>query len=488
MPDSNRQDGLRQSNLPPPRELSQLKGPRFAGTSKERLGAMRLSLIEGSFAMVMVAMIEAFYVPYFNAMGAGTLEIGLAASLPALAASLIYIYSPTALQKAGSHRKLVAITVFLQALGFIPFALISHLHSKGWAVGGAIGFYVLLSIAGNLGTASWADWMGNIVPKKWHGKYFANRNRLLSLIQIAIAVFAGFLLDRAAAKVMLMFSLIWLSCFLARSISGLFLMLMYEPPPVVSLPVPNAVEGSNPLSAKKTRQAGGFLAFVKALPQTNFGTFTLATSLLSLAVNFSAPFFAVHMLKNLKLSYVGYTILTVTVTAATVSFLGLWGRLIDRLGAIAPIRFCALGITLLPLPWVITDNFWLLMCTQVLAGFCWAGYNLAVFVYYLNYQGHAIRVSSISYFNAINFFCVFVGSTLGGLLGLHLPTLAKYQLQTIFIVSVLMRIAPAFLLQSIKIEKPPQKFTVIEKLFFDPKFNISPGITRSIFRFFKRDI
>lgn len=452
-----------ESSLLSPDELSQ---------RKQRLGAMRLSLIEGSFAMVMAAMLEAFYVPYFNAMGAGTLQIGLAVSLPALAASLIYIYSPTALQKAGSHRKLVALTVFLQALCFIPFALVSHLHSKTWAVWGAIGFFLLLSSAGNLGAASWADWMGSIVPKRWHGKYFANRNRLLSLIQITIAIFAGFLLDRAAAKVMLMFSLIWLSCFLARSVSALLSAVMYEPP----------------LTAKKHKQTGGFLAFIKALPRTNFGTFTLATSLLSLAVNFSAPFFAVHMLRNLKLSYVGYTVLTVTVTAAVVGFLGLWGRIIDRLGAIAPIRFCALGITLLPLPWVITDNFAVLMCTQVLAGFCWAGFNLGVFVYYLNYQGHTMRVSSISYFNAINFFCVFVGATLGGLLGPHLPTLARYQLQTIFIVSVLMRIAPAILFRKVIMEKPPQKFTVIERLFFNPKFNIFPGITRSIFRFFKRDI
>jgi MFS family permease len=455
-----------------PDNESSLLSPDELSQRKQRLGAMRLSLIEGSFAMVMVAMLEAFYVPYFNAMGAGTLQIGLAASLPALAASLIYIYSPTALQQAGSHRKLVVLTVLLQAAGFIPFALVSHLHGKSWAVWGAIGFYVLLSSAGNLGAASWADWMGSIVPKRWHGKYFANRNRLLSLIQIAIAVFAGFLLDRAAGKVMLMFSLIWLSCFLARSISGLFLMLMYEPP----------------LSAKKHKQTGGFLAFIKALPQTNFGTFTLATSLLSLAASFSAPFFAVHMLRNLKLSYVEYTILTVAVTAATVGFLGLWGRIIDRLGAIVPIRFCALGITLLPLPWVITGNYAVLMCVQVLAGFCWAGYNLAVFVYYLNYQGHAMRVSSISYFNAINFFCVFVGSTLGGLLGPHLPTIAAYQLQTIFIVSTLIRIAPAILFRKVKMEKQPQKFTVIERLFFNPKFNIFPGITRSIFRFFKRDI
>ena len=443
----------------------------ITGGRKKRLKAMRLSLVEGSFAMVMIAMMEAFYIPYLNALGAGTLQIGLAASLPALAVSLIHIYSPTALQQVGSRRKLVTLTVFFQAIGFIPFALASHFHSKSAAVWGAIGFYVLLSSAGNLGASSWADWMGNVVPRKWHGKYFAGRNRILSLIQIAVAILAGVLLDRSA-NVIWMFSWIWLSCFIARAISGLLLAFTYEPT----------------TTSKIHKQAGGFLDFIRGLPKTNFGTFTLATGLLSLGVNFSAPFFAVHMLKNLRLSYFEYTILTVTVIVTTVGFLGLWGRVIGRLGAIAPIRFCALGITLLPLPWVITGNFWVLMFVQALAGFCWAGYNLAVFVYYLNYQGHVIRVSSISYFNAINFFCVFVGSTLGGLLGPHLPIVAAYRLQSIFIVSVLIRIVPAIMLQRIKIKEPPEKFTTIERLIFNPMFNISPGITRSISRFFKRDI
>ena len=83
-------------NLPPLSKLLQ---------RKERLRTMRLSLIEGAIAMVMVAMTQAFYVPYFNAMGASTLQIGLAVSLPALAASLIQIYTPTALQKAGSRKR-----------------------------------------------------------------------------------------------------------------------------------------------------------------------------------------------------------------------------------------------------------------------------------------------------------------------------------------------------------------------------------------------
>jgi len=106
----------------------------------------------------------------------------------------------------------------------------------------------------------------------------------------------------------------------------------------------------------------------------------------------------------------------------------------------------------------------------------------------LNFQGHTTRVGSISYFNAINFFCVFVGATLGGLLGPCLPTIASYQPQTIFVVSVLMRIIPTILFQGVKTEKQPQKFTAIERLFFDPNLNMRPGITRSILRFFRRDI
>ena len=89
----------------------------------ERLKSMRLSLAEGSFAIIMIAMIEAFYVPYLNAMGAGTLEVGLAVSLPALAGAMIQIYGPAALKKAGSSKKLVVLTVLAQAIFFYSFCI-----------------------------------------------------------------------------------------------------------------------------------------------------------------------------------------------------------------------------------------------------------------------------------------------------------------------------------------------------------------------------
>ena len=171
-----------------------------------------------------------------------------------------------------------------------------------------------------------------------------------------------------------------------------------------------------------------------------------------------------------------------------IAFLGVWGRIIDRVGTVLPLRLCALLITIVPLPWVVFRNLWILMVWQAIAGFAWAGFNLAAFVFYLSSSEPQIRVSRISYFNALTLFCVFVGSTLGGLLGPHLPLLAGHYLQTVFFASFLLRLGPALLFRKVQ-EKPYKgKLTPLERFFFDPSLVMRAGIARSIFRLPKRSI
>jgi len=245
-----------------------------------------------------------------------------------------------------------------------------------------------------------------------------------------------------------------------------------------------------PHETEQERPEGNFLNFLKELPQTGFGRFTLATSLMGMGVSFAGPFFAVHMLNNLKLGYNKYTIVTMTATAAIIVSLGLWGRIIDRLGAIRPIRLCAIIIALVPLPWVVFQDYRMLLGAQVVSGFAWAGFNLAAFVYYLGSVEPRTRVTSIAYFNALNFFCAFVGATLGGWVGPMLPTITgHYLLQTVFLVSFVLRIGPALMYYTIKKEDlPVSKLTPVERMFFDPTLIMRPGITRSILRLPKRSI
>ena len=70
-----------------------------------RFRTMKLSYLEGGFAMVMLALVEAFYIPYLDAMGATSLQIGLGASLPALVSGMVQLYTPLALYRTGSRKQ-----------------------------------------------------------------------------------------------------------------------------------------------------------------------------------------------------------------------------------------------------------------------------------------------------------------------------------------------------------------------------------------------
>jgi len=436
-----------------------------------RLRSMRISLVEGAFAMVLVGSVETFYIPYLNAMGATPLQIGLGVSLPALTSGIIQLLIPMALKKNSSRKKLTILMVFSQALCFIPFGLMCQLKVN-WAVWPAIAAFAVSAISGNIGGSVWADWMGHIVPKRRRGKYFANRNRILGLIQLGIAIIAARFLDGMAGKVLLSFTIIWFVCFFFRICSGFLSFLMYEPQETSEQKMPQFSFGD----------------FNKKLFTSAFGQFTTATSLMSMAVNFAAPFFAIHMLNNLKFSYTEYTILNMTAVAANIVSLGLWGKIIDRVGSILPIRLCAFMVAMVPLLWVIYENYRVLFLAQILVGISWGGYNLSAFTFYLSAVKPRERVSNIAYYNAFNFFGVFAGATLGGWLAPHLPQLMKFHLQTVFLVSAILRLAPALMYHKIKEQPYIGKLNALERMFFYPQFTMRNGITRSIMRHLKRTV
>ncbi|MBN2377605.1 MAG: MFS transporter [Sedimentisphaerales bacterium] len=442
-------------------------------TRSLRRRTMRLSIIEGGFAIVMLALVDTFYIPYLNEMGATEFQIGMAVSLPALLGGMMQIFTPWALGRFGSRKKVALTSVLTQAAAFIPFGLFCHLQTE-WRIWPAIAAFLVSSVGGSLGAATWADWMADIVPRRRRGQFFGFRNRLLGVIQMATAVLAGYILDHLTGKVLLAFTAIWFFAFIFRTVSGLLHLPMYEP------------------LAKKayTTSNENFLTFLGTLGGNSFGRFALATALLSVAVNFSGPFFALHMLNNLQLTYTRYVILSSVATASTIVFMGIWGRVIDRVGTVSVMRLCSMIIVFIPLPWVMTENYYILIVAQILSGLSWAGFNLAAFVYYLDSTRSMNRVRFIAYFNALNSLGAFFGATLGGWAAPYLPALTTSHspLQTIFLISSIGRFLPGLLFQTIKVLPSRGRLSAVERLFFDPRLRIRTGVIRSVTRHFKRGL
>jgi hypothetical protein len=433
---------------------------------------MRLSVIEGAFAVFVFALQQAFYIPYLNELGASKLQIGVGAGLPALMTGLIQIWVPVLLVRAKTYKKIVFLGSLIQGLCMVPLGLMWYIlpHNPIWP---SIAAVTVSATAMGIGMAAWADWMSYIVPRRRRGKYFSRRARILTVIQLAATVTAGYMLDHTAAKTLLVFTIIWFLCFITRTISSICLIYYYEPEKMKNRP----------------RTKSSFTRFVRQQLPTSFGKFVLAVSLIHLGVNFSGPFFAIYMLNDLKLTYIRYTVLHLTPALTIIATMGVWGKICDRVGCVTPMRLAAFLITILPLMWVITQNYYLLLFNQLVAGIAWGGFMLATFNYTLGALAPTDRVNNISYLNAITFICIFLGALMGGLIGPLLPKISDYQLHSVFLLSVLIRIGPALLFQLVSEDKPlHSRLSPMERFFFDPRLSLRLGLTRSVFSRQKRPL
>jgi MFS family permease len=441
---------------------------------KQRAKALWISSIEGGVAWVWIALMQVFYVPYLYALGATSTQIGLGSSLPALCGGLIQLATPWAMARFGSRKALVVTMAFSQGLMYVPLGMMWFLPEQP-RIWGAIAAFSVSALCGGIHGPAWVDWMGDLTPRRMRGRYFGIRNRVFAIIQLVITVGGGLLVDRGGgvfAKTMVLFSAIWAICFIFRTFSSICLFIQYEPPYV-------------PQHHEKNLS---FIEFIHSLRTEQFGKFTVCSCLLNFGANFSAPFFAVYMLKDLHYTYTTYTIMSMIPVLATIAFMPVCGRFIDRVGTVMPMKVFAVIISTLSLWWVFSDNFWWLSAVQVIAGIGWAGYGMAAFNYSIEVVSPAKRINSIAYAGVLNAIAISAGSAAGGAVAPLLPHVFQYHLQSIFFVSCLLRVVPAAMFQFLKQDRRrPSRLTAIEKFFFDPMSVLRNGVERMPFaRFIRR--
>ena len=104
------------------------------------------------------------------------------------------------------------------------------------------------------------------------------------------------------------------------------------------------------------------------------------------AVNICGPFYNVHMLGPMGMSYTEINILSgIVCNLATLLFAGYWGKLMDRYGNKAVIRVFTLLGTFVPALWLFTNSqaIWMVAVAQFLAGMLLPAADLAMQNIYL---------------------------------------------------------------------------------------------------------
>ncbi|MGB6838035.1 MAG: MFS transporter [Dehalococcoidia bacterium] len=391
-------------------------------TAEQRRG-MRMFWWDGLFAWFSETIVLQYLALYALAFGASNSQIGLLAALAALSAAAAFFPGARLAETWGRKKLIVVLTgggagrLMLLVLAILPF------FSKGGDM-----IYAIIALAAvrgfvsSLGTPAWTALSAEIVPVGMRGRFFSWRNIGVGVGGLVSAPLAGFIIRQFGFAEG--WQLAWAIAFLAGIISTSFYARIPEPEPAE-----RAEEGVT----------NGAPPFATLLADRTLLAFCGTALVWNLSLYVAAPFFNVHLVKNL-----GASVAWVGGLAAVMSLFGLlgqaiFGKMVDVRGARLVMVLTGLAIPALPLGWFFVQAPWQVIFINALGGVAWAGYNLGAFNLLLNIAPADQRPRYAAAYQTTVFFSAFLGPLMGGFLA------EAYGIKLLFLLSAAGRMSATIL-------------------------------------------
>lgn len=397
-----------------------------------------LSIWEGSLWSVMWGFGETYIAPFAIFLHAGSFAMAFVGTGPVLIAAVAQLTGAALLDRVGRRMPIMLTGAAVQGAAYLPLFLLPVLLPVGGITALLISVTVCFFALG-LSVPAWMSLMGDVVDPADRGRYFSGRTRIAMYVMFSSMLLAGLTINlwKNAGHPAIGFGFLFEIACLARLISLFFMRRHYDAP----------------LQKLQDNAYFSFLDFVRAAPRSNFAKFAFSVALMNGTAQIAGPFFAVYMLRDLHWSYMQFTGNMAVFLLAQTLFVRWWGTLSDRHGNRSVLVATSWLMTTLPLLWIISTNYIVLLLAQVLSGACWSGFNLAAgnFVYDAVTQAKRARV--FSYYNLLNGIFSVAGAVLiGAPLAEHAPSHLRLgsmdislqsPLLVVFAVSILARIIVA---------------------------------------------
>jgi MFS family permease len=370
--------------------------------SEKRSSSQRELVTEGVLDAVKIGFGETYLSAFGVFLGGTPLQIGALATLPSLVGAIAQAIGMRLAERVSSRRDAVVSFMRLQGMLWVPIALLPFvMGGGGLAVVALLGLAVLYHITLGILAPLWNSLVGDVLSPAIRGAFFGARNRWIAVASFVGVVLAGSCVHygRSLGHEALAFSFIFAIAGVARFLSAAFFRRVSDPPLIV------------PEHAKFT-----FWQFIRRTRHSNFVKFVLFVSCMNFAASVSGPYFAMYMLKELRMTYLEYTGVICMAVVAQFLVMRSWGSLSDHFGNRRILSLCAWFVALSPLFWVISSNYLYILMFQFYSGFFWSGFNLAAANFVFDAVSPEKRARCIAYQGIINGVLVFAGALLGAFL------------------------------------------------------------------------
>lgn len=388
------------------------------------------SIYDGMSSSVMVGVGETYFSAFALFLKVTAAQVGLLSTLPPLLGAFAQLLSVWLNRRLRVCKPIILFGVMLQAGIWLPMMALDLVRPEN-ALPPLLIILTLYYGAAHLAAPTWTRLMGDIVPPRRRGRYFAYRNRLTSMMTLLSLVMAGIILDffNRVGHTWVGFLAIFIVALGARLKSAWHIRQMHEP-------VVHASEVEKPATV------------INTLIHSDARWLTLYFVMMQVSVSIASPFFAVYMLRDMHFTYVEFMANTGTAVLVQFITLRMWGRAGDIFGHRLILVLTGMTIPFLPLLWVINDNFVYLILIQVLSGLSWGGFNLGCGNMLFDLVPPAQRVTYVAVHNILVAAGVFTGGLIGVTLIGIVPAVSTWYgsqsvvtpLLSLFLISTLLRL------------------------------------------------
>lgn len=372
---------------------------------------------EGRLDALKIGAAETYFGAFGVFLGGTPQQIGALATVPPLIGAMVQAMGMRLAERVKSRRDTIVRCLRIQSYLCILFGTVSLLKtaqgSGWWALSILIGLVSLYHLTIGLSAPVWNSLIGDLVPPTSRGEFFGYRNKWMAIWTFIGVVISGEIIHFFAGRGD--GSLGYLIIFAIAALSRFISVRYMEVVPDAAIHIPSESKFS-------------FWQFIVRARQSNFVRFVLFVSAMNFATAISGPYFAMYMLNDLRFSYREYMVIVAAVVIVQFAVMRSWGALSDQFGNRQIMRFCGALVSINPLLWLISSNFWWVILIQLYSGLFWAGFNLAAANFVFDAVTAPKRARCFAYQSIINGSLVFLGSAIGGYMVNHIPSSLNAQL------------------------------------------------------------
>jgi MFS family permease len=345
--------------------MSEYQETELPPRSVER--AIRLSYAQAMLGAIYAASTGGmFLIGYALKLGATNAQIGLMSTIPMLCV-VVQLFSSMLVERGISRRKMTIVGSLLNVFGWVLVIMLPFVLARASAelkVTALIAVIALITTFAYVAGNARSSWVGDLIPAHSRGMFFGRMTMYAGIIGAVFAVVEGRLLDHLKHLGISAFN--WL--FLFGIVFGLISTVLFFP--------------QSDVRTERHESSRNLYAMIGETltnrPLMVLMIYTLIWSMQSIA----APFYATYLLRDLKMSFLGFGILGGLATVTMLVSSPFWGRIVDRYGSKPVLIACTAVAVPVPLVWIwLTDLrtvYAVIPAINLMMGFVSAGISVAL--------------------------------------------------------------------------------------------------------------